>query len=126
MTLANLWSVEGLGTQMNRKLIVVCALLIAVVGVVGIWMPQIRQWQNERAYREGRKRAAAASKREAAFLDRWLIQVPPHPSDAWFHQTRLKFCADPDLHLVSPTARIAVETNLLTGAPNGDDGCGDE
>jgi hypothetical protein len=43
------------------------------------------------------------------------------------NHTAIFGASDPHVtNLVNPTARITVETNLLTGAPEGDGGCGDE
>jgi hypothetical protein len=44
------------------------ALLISTLGVVGIWMPEIREWQRERTERERDEKQKAF---EAAFDKKW-------------------------------------------------------
>ena len=115
---------------MNRKVIVVLALLIAAVGVLGIWMPQIRQWQDKRAYRKERQRAEES----LAFEDMWLkrkasffnVQRSPEETDKWYKQAKKEFCPDLRQQTFAYNGAQTLEITLLGDAPNSEEAsCGD-
>jgi hypothetical protein len=115
---------------MNRKLIVVLGLLIAVIGVVGIWMPQIREWQQNRAYRKERQRVEEGF----AFEDMWLkrkttffnVQRTSEETDKWYKQAKKEFCPDLGRQEFARNGAQILEINILGDAPKPEDAsCGD-
>lgn len=115
---------------MNRKLIAVFALLIAIVGVVGIWMPQIREWQQRRAYRKERQRVEEGF----AFENMWLkrktsffeVQQTAEQTDKWYKEAKKEFCSDPGRQKLSGNSAQTLEVTILGDAPKADDAsCGD-
>ena len=115
---------------MNRKMIAVLALLIAVVGVIGIWMPEIRNWKQERAYRKERQRINEGF----AFEDMWLkrktsffgVQRTAEQTDKWYKQAKKEFCSDLGRQKFSGNTAQTLEITILGDAPKTEDGsCGD-
>lgn len=121
---------DRLGTKMNRKLIVVMGLLIAVIGVVGIWMPQIREWQQKRAYRKERQRVEEGF----AFEDTWLkrkttffsVHRTSEETENWYKQAKREFCPALRQQTFAYNGAQTLEINILGDAPKTEDAsCGD-
>jgi hypothetical protein len=115
---------------MNRRLILVLALLIAVVGVVGIWMPEIREWRQERAYRKERQRIEEGF----AFEDMWLkrkatffeVQRTAEQTDKWYKQAKKELCSNLGRQEFARNGAQLLEINILGDAPKTEDAsCGD-
>jgi hypothetical protein len=113
-----------------KRLLVGLALALLIAGVIGIWMPEIRQWQQERAYRKERQRSAEGY----AFVDRWLkrrtdyfsAQRTAEQTDKWYKQAKKEFCSDPDRQKLPGNVAQTAELTLLGNAPKTEDGsCGD-
>ena len=107
---------------MNRKMIIGVALLLAVVAVVGIWMPQIQKWQDERAYRKERQRKDEGY----AFGNRWMdrmnsffkVQRTPEETAKWYKQAKKEFCSDPDRQKMDPNVEATTEVTLFSLSPD--------
>jgi hypothetical protein len=115
---------------MNRRLIAVLALLIAAVGVVGIWMPQIREWRRARASRQERERY----KEWVAFEDMWLtrestffeVRRSAEETDRWYKQAKKEFCSDPSRQKYSGGSAKILEITILGNAPKTEDASCDD